>query len=259
VQIKPIQAAYRLAFVSSISYAVSNCVGFLANSLAFYYGSQLFLNGELDVQDLFTVVMATVFGSMASGRASAFAQDISKGLQAAENVFSILDRIPRISRNALIGKQIKNLQGHIEFKDITFAYPTRADVRVLQNFNLNIQPGETVAVVGPSGSGKSTLIALLERFYDPNHGDVLVDGVPLRALDLELWRSQIGYVGQEPVLFDLSIEDNITYGCGKNNPKPDAATINKILEDANVKEFVDKLPEGLSTVVGERASQLSGG
>ncbi|KNC98836.1 uncharacterized protein SPPG_05810 [Spizellomyces punctatus DAOM BR117] len=252
---EPIAAAHRQAYVTGLGYAASNGLGFLANALAFWYGGTLFAKREIDMRQMFTVMIATVFGSMASGRASGFAPDIAKAKHSARDLFSVLDRHPRIDAS-LPGTSPTSLPSyHISLRNVWFAYPTRPTQMVLRGLDLDIEPGTTVALVGGSGSGKSTIVGLLERFYDPLHGDILVDGHPLASLDLPSWRQQIGYVGQEPILFDTSIRDNITYGSG---PVSDEVLLSAA-EKANVHEFVSALPLGYDTRVGSKATQLSGG
>jgi ATP-binding cassette subfamily B (MDR/TAP) protein 1 len=143
----------------------------------------------------------------------------------------------------------------LEFKDITFTYPTRPDKQVLKKFNLKIAKGETVALVGPSGGGKSTTVALIERFYDPVEGSMEYCGVDIKSLNVKWYRDQIGFVGQEPTLFNETIANNIAYGA------PDASRneIEEAARQANAFDFISSFPEGFDTPVGERGAQLSGG
>ena len=153
------------------------------------------------------------------------------------------------------GEKPEEFDGSIEFKDITFSYPTRPDIKVLEGFNLNIEVGKTYALVGPSGCGKSTVIQLLLRFYDPSTGEVLVGGKDVRTLNVKWLRQHIGVVSQEPVLFNSTIAENILYG-------KDGATQEEVKQaaaNANAHDFISKLPDGYSTLVGEGGIQLSGG
>ena len=153
------------------------------------------------------------------------------------------------------GEKPEEFDGSIEFKDITFAYLIRPDIKVLEGFNLNIEVGKTYALVGPSGCGKSTVIQLLQRFYDPSTGEVLVGGKDVRTLNVKWLRQHIGVVSQEPVLFDTTISENILYG-------KEGATqeeVNQAAIDANAHDFISKLPDGYNTLVGEGGTQLSGG
>ena len=148
------------------------------------------------------------------------------------------------------------LLGDIDFRQVDFAYATRSEQKILNNFNLSLNPYTTTALVGTSGNGKSTIASLLARLYDPQHGAVFLDGVNLKKLDPTwLRREIIGYIGQEPCLFSGSIIDNIRYG------KPEA-TNEEVLaaaKKANAHEFIAKFPAGYATQVGERGAALSGG
>jgi len=146
------------------------------------------------------------------------------------------------------------LKGKIEFKNVTFVYPSRPDQKILDNFNHSFEVGKTTAIVGPSGSGKSTVVQLVERFYDPESGDVFVDDKNLKDIRLRDYRQQIGYVGQEPVLFNTTFRKNILMG------KPDAteAEIEQALKKTNAWDFVNAAG-GIDSNVGAGGGQLSGG
>jgi ATP-binding cassette subfamily B (MDR/TAP) protein 1 len=147
------------------------------------------------------------------------------------------------------------LQGNVEMRGVHFAYPARPDVAVFRGLDFTVTGGQTVALVGASGSGKSSVIQLLQRFYDPEKGKITIDGYELRELDLGWYRSQVGFVSQEPTLFATSIRENIAMG-------HDGATEKEIQNAAvaaNAHSFISKLPEGYKTQVGERGVQLSGG
>lgn len=154
-----------------------------------------------------------------------------------------------------LGEKPKKVVGKIEFKDVSFAYPTRTEVQVFDGFNLTIEAGKTVALVGPSGSGKSTTVGLIERFYDPIAGSVSLDGVDLRSLNVAWLRKQIGLVSQEPALFATTIKENIRIA------KPDATDkeIEQAARDANAHDFITSLEKGYDTHVGDKGAQLSGG
>jgi ATP-binding cassette subfamily B (MDR/TAP) protein 10 len=150
------------------------------------------------------------------------------------------------------------LKNDIVFKNVTFAYPTRPEQTILKNLNLVIPGGKVLAVCGPSGSGKSTLASLILRYYDPIEGQVLVGDKDIRTLSQENLRSHIGTVPQEPVLFSMSIKDNIAYG--SNNPeKVTFEQIKEVTEQANAYSFIDQFPDKFDTIVGERGANLSGG
>ena len=131
----------------------------------------------------------------------------------------------------------------------------RRKVKALNDVTINFEKGKTTALVGPSGSGKSTIVQLLERFYDPDEGTVLVDGQDLKTVNLRDFRSKVGYVGQEPVLFNQTIRENLRYG----NPDATEEEMVKALQNANASKIIKRLPEGLDTIVGAQGGQLSGG
>ncbi|EDR25124.1 lipid A export ATP-binding/permease protein msbA, putative, partial [Entamoeba dispar SAW760] len=153
---------------------------------------------------------------------------------------------------------INDIKGEIEFKNVHFRYPTRVDNEVLKGISFKAEQGKTIALVGVSGCGKSTSIQLIERFYEPTNGEVLLDGHNIKDLNIQFLRNQIGLVGQEPVLFAESIIDNIKRGIPKgvevNNEQ-----IYTAAKMANAHDFISTMPEGYNTMVGDRGSQLSGG
>ena len=157
------------------------------------------------------------------------------------------------------GIKLKQVQGQIEFKNVSFSYPSRPDQRILNNFSMTIPAGKTVALVGPSGGGKSTVVSLLERFYDPLQGQVLCDGHDIKDLQLSSYRRMIGYVGQEPVLFATSVRNNIAYGAeGMDGQEVTQDMVEQAARQANAHDFIVSFPEGYDTQLGEQ-TQLSGG
>ena len=133
------------------------------------------------------------------------------------------------------------MKGTLSLKDVRFTYPARPDIEVLQEMNLELQPGKTLALVGPSGCGKSTVVSLIERFYDPSAGSLTLEGVDLRDLNLNWLRSQIGIVSQEPVLFDCSIAENIRYGALFREVSDEEVI--EAAKSANIHNFIESLPE----------------
>ena len=170
--------------------------------------------------------------------------------------FEIYDFKPKIiSRKNL---KLDNIEGEIEFKDVTFAYPLKPDVDVLKNLSTKIEKGKVVAIVGHSGSGKSTISNLIQRFYDPNEGCITLDGIDLRDFDIPWLRRSIGFVTQEPTLYSSSIKDNVLYGVTQYTEED----FYNVCELANVNKFVsDKslFPSGYKTLVGEKGARVSGG
>ena len=176
------------------------------------------------------------------GEASPCMSAFFAGKAAAYKMFETIKRRPEIDSYNSKGKVLDDIRGDIEFRDVYFSYPTRPDEPILSGFSLYIPSGTTTALVGQSGSGKSTVISLIERFYDPHAGEVLIDGINLKDFQLKWIREKIGLVSQEPVLFSSSIKDNIAYG-------KDEATYDEIRtasELANAFKFIDKLPQVLS-------------
>ena len=179
-------------------------------------------------------------------------EDFSKAIGASDRVFALLDRQPKVTGGT---ETIDAVSGAVALQGVRFAYPTRPDAVVLDGMTMTIQPGEVVALVGPSGGGKSTIAALLSRFYDPQDGQVLLDGTPLPALDTDWLREQVGVVSQEPILFAASIIDNIRYG----RPGASEEEVRAAAVAANAHDFISGFPEGYETLVGERGVRLSGG
>jgi ATP-binding cassette subfamily B (MDR/TAP) protein 1 len=169
--------------------------------------------------------------------------------------FDTLDRETQIAPDKPENPSKGWLVGRTEFQDVHFSYPSRPEVTILDGFDLIIEPGQRVALVGPSGAGKSSVLALILRFYDPYRGRVLIDNKNIRDYNLRWLRKQIGLVQQEPILFNISIRDNISYG---SEGTSETEIIQAAME-ANIHEFISGLPEGYDTVVGEKGSQLSGG
>ncbi|CAF4637472.1 unnamed protein product [Rotaria sp. Silwood2] len=185
----------------------------------------------------------------------ALSSRIASSVSAAETFFDLFDRKPAIDNSSTEGQELIDFRGQIEFAQVKFIYPTRPTSIVLNKLQLNIKPSQRVALVGTSGGGKSTIIQLLERFYDVTSGQILLDGIDIRQLNLHWIRSQFGLVSQEPILFDLTIAENIAYGL-ENVPMED---IINAANTANIHHFIEKLPQGYETKVGIKGSFLSGG
>ncbi|KAK9197330.1 hypothetical protein WN943_005466 [Citrus x changshan-huyou] len=180
---------------------------------------------------------------------------ISEATSAGEHIRDVIKRVPDIDSENMEGEILEKFLGEVEFRNVVFAYPSRPETIIFKDFCLKVPAGNTVALVGGSGSGKSTVVSLLQRFYRPLGGEILLDGVPIDKLRLKWLRSQMGLVSQEPALFATSIKENILFG------KEDAS-MEEIIEAAkasNAHNFICQLPQQYDTQVGERGVQMSGG
>ncbi|KAJ7566760.1 hypothetical protein O6H91_02G117200 [Diphasiastrum complanatum] len=233
----------------------SNGINFALWAIMAWYGSMLISQGHANGGQVLTTGFAVIAGGIALGNATPNLKAFSEGCIAAHRIFQMIERVPPIDTDDMRGTELAKVAGNLRLKNIQYAYPTRLDVPVLRNFNLDIPAGKTMALVGSSGSGKSTVIALLERFYDPLSGEVLLDGINIKALKLKWLRKQIGLVSQEPALFATSIKDNILHG-------KEGASMDEVIaaaKSANAHNFIIKFPNAYNTQVGERGVQLSGG
>uniref|UniRef100_A0A3P8UJZ5 ATP-binding cassette, sub-family B (MDR/TAP), member 4 n=1 Tax=Cynoglossus semilaevis TaxID=244447 RepID=A0A3P8UJZ5_CYNSE len=224
-------------------------------ALGFWYGSTLILSGEYTIGSVLTVFFVVVFGAFGIGQSSANIQSFSSARGAAHKVYSIIDNKPCIDSFSEAGYKPDHIQGNIEFKNIHFTYPSRPDVKILENMSLSVSSGQTIALVGSSGCGKSTTVQLLQRFYDPQEGTVLIDGHDIRSLNIRYLREMIGVVSQEPILFATTISENIRYG----RLNVTQQEIEQATKEANAYDFIMNLPQKFETLVGERGTQLSGG
>jgi ABC-type multidrug transport system fused ATPase/permease subunit len=192
-------------------------------------------------------------GSSTRSRRSSKSKDDDDDVEAAEETVTAI--LPKYEIDSMSNEGLcPEIKGQIKVKDVYFSYPTRPGDQVLNGLSVKIKPGQTVAFVGPSGSGKSSIVSLLERFYDPSHGSICLDGVCIKDINVRHLRSNIGYVGQEPALFATSIRANIRYG----NPQSTDAEIEEACRLANAHDFICTFSEGYDTQVGDKGSQLSG-
>ncbi|KAJ3306645.1 tRNA N6-adenosine threonylcarbamoyltransferase [Blyttiomyces sp. JEL0837] len=255
--IKPHRSAVKGAFVAAIGYGIAQGFLFFAVALSFYAGSRLVLNNTMSAPDVLTVFFAVIYTGMSAGQASSLAPNYVKAKLATFNIFDILDRNSRINYTDVSGDVIEKVEGKAEVVDGVFRYPSRPDVPVLQGMSIKALPGQTVALVGPSGCGKSTVIAIMERWYDLHDGTASVDNLDVKKWRLADLRMATALVGQEPVLFNVSIRENIMYGAP--NGIASQEEIEAAARKANIHDFVNGLPEGYNTIVGSKGGQLSGG
>ena len=210
---------------------------------------------EAHFSDIVRVFFVIIYSSFAVAQTIALAPDILKGSQALASVFSILNRRTKIDANDPKAMTVEVVRGDVEFKSVDFAYPTRPNIFVLKQFNMKVDAGRSLALVGKSGCGKSSVISLIERFYDPISGCILVDGEDIRRINLKSLRRFIALVAQEPILFATSIYENILYGLDNASEQE----VHCAAKAANIHGFISDLPNGYDTQVGERGVQLSGG
>lgn len=232
-------------------------------ALAFWYGTGQVAD-DIDANctsncmtggHVISSVFGIVFSAMQLGQTVPGLTALNLARTSAVTVFDVIERVPPINCDSDEGLEPTTVKGELEFEHVGFSYPMRPQESVYNDVNLTITAGETVALVGPSGGGKSTMTKLFLRFYDPTRGRVLFDGVDIKTLNVRWYRRQIGYVGQEPVLFAGTIRDNIING------KPGASDeeVTRAAKAANAHDFIKSFPGGYNTEVGEGGLQMSGG
>ena len=245
-------AAQRAAMFGAMN-GVGGFVGYLTIAIVVWYGGRLVLQDKMSVGDLTAFLLYTAFVAVSIGALAGLWSDFMKAIGASERVFELLDKVAVLESSG--SGDLGPVQGHVQFDDVTFAYPARPDVNVLHGMSIEVPPGRVLAIVGHSGAGKSTLAALLMRLYDPQAGVIRVDGVDLRTVAPSSLREQIGMVSQEPSLFATSIIENIRYG----RPNATFDEVRQAALAANADDFISAFPDGYKTLVGERGVQLSGG
>lgn len=247
------EIAKRVGFWSGLFYGgvwfAMNC-SLLA---VLYHGGSLVLRGVMTTGELTSFLLYSLYVGFAFSGISNFYADFMRALGASQRVFELLDRIPDSTQKGDVRPD--RIDGLIELKDVDFIYPTRPNEPVLRKLSLTLEPGKILAVVGPSGSGKSTIAALLTRLYEPNNGQILLDGRPLNTIDPQWLRRQIGVVPQDVILFSGTIEENIRYAA----PEASESEVIEAAKQANAHDFVMQFSKGYRTEVGEKGVTLSGG
>ncbi len=243
---------YRAFFASFIIFGMFGAIVAVT-----WYALQLKQQGELNGEDISSFLLYTVFIGAGIGGLPELYSQFQKAIGATERIFDLLDTpsenvhtdidTPYSIPNRFVGK--------VSIKDVYFNYPSRKDIPILKGINLEVQAGQSIALVGSSGAGKSTIASLLLNFYPIEQGNIYIDGISISSYHLTHLRSQIAYVPQDVFLFGGSIEDNILYG----NPAASTEEVIAAAKQANAHEFIQPLPEGYKTIVGERGITLSGG
>ena len=238
----------------SIHPAIINLLVYCGTLVIWGLGGYFVINGTGGSMTPGLLVSFISYASMFYGPVSFFAylsDSYQSALAAAERIMDILDAEPE--HNFGKGNCLEKIDGKIEFKNVNFSFDRTK--KVLKNINLTIEPGDIVGIVGTTGSGKSTLINLLMRYYDHYEGEILLDGVNIRDIDMEFYRSRIGFVQQEPMMFHDTIFNNIAYGDTRYSVEQVIAAA----DIANAHEFIVRQPDGYDSVLGERGVGLSGG
>lgn len=237
------------------AFGFSQFLLFACNALLLWYTAHSVKHGYMDLPTAVKEYMVFSFATFALVEPFGLAPYILKRRNSLISVFEIIDRVPKIDPDDNSAFKPPNVFGSIELKNVDFCYPTRPEVLVLSNFSLKVNGGQTVAVVGVSGSGKSTIISLIERFYDPVAGQVLLDGRDLKLYNLRWLRNHLGLVQQEPIIFSTTIRENIIYA--RHNASE--AEMKEAARIANAHHFISSLPHGYDTHVGMRGVDLTPG
>ncbi|HEY5938489.1 MAG TPA: ABC transporter transmembrane domain-containing protein [Kofleriaceae bacterium] len=235
-------------------YSVSMTAGYVAVAVVIWLGGRALIRGELSAGDLTSFFLYTFIVAGALGDLASLWGSLQRAAGATDRLFAVIDTIPDI-REPANPVPLPPGKGAITLERVSFEYPARRGQPVLTEVDLDVKPGEVVALVGPSGAGKSTILSLLFRFYDVDSGRVLLEGVDIRTLSLAELRKSLAMVAQEPVLFSGTIRENIAYG-------RDGATredIEQAARDAYAHDFIVGFPDGYDTMIGERGTKLSGG
>ncbi len=220
-----------------------------------WYGAHRVVAGTMSAGMLSQFVLYAVFAASSLGQLSEVWGDVQLAAGAAERISELLDEEPAIASAPNAVASPERYKGAISFDHVSFAYPLRPEMPVLQDVSFAVKPGETIALVGPSGAGKSTIFSLLERFFDPSLGTIAIDGTPLRNLDVESLRRNIAMVPQDPTIFSGNIFENIRFA----RPEATKEEVIAAARDARVDEFAERMPATYDTRLGERGVTLSGG
>ncbi|KAI1634430.1 P-loop containing nucleoside triphosphate hydrolase protein [Biscogniauxia mediterranea] len=280
--------AYKKSRWSTLIFAFSDSVSLACQGLIFWYGGTLLASREYGIVNFFVCYLAVIQGAEAAGQGFSFGPNAAQATAAANRILSMRTTRHRENGNDELDDSSNNnpkppscipdTEGgiRIELQDVHFAYPTRSAVPVLRGLNLTVEKGQFAALVGASGCGKTSVVSLLERFYDPQRGRILANGVDIATVPAAAYRRHLALVAQEPTLFQGTLRENILLGRGASPAKTATATatekdnnsnikeeedraLHAACRDANIHDFIASLPEGYDTAVGSKGVSLSGG
>lgn len=252
-----VSKAWRDTRLAMIFFSASESIVLLAMALAFWYGGRLISWGEYSVKQFFTVYVALIQGGEAAGQWFSFTPNMAQAVSSARRILGM--REPDSVKNAPpkppapLGDSSGGCE--VEFKNVKFKYVTR-DTPVFKNLSIKIEKGQFAAFVGASGCGKTTTVSLLERFYEVDRGQILIDGVDLADLDIVEYRNIVSLVSQEPVLYQGTLADNIRLGVPEDTSQE---AIEEACKQAYIHDFISSLPDGYNTLCGSKGIGLSGG
>lgn len=254
----------RRHWIYGVLFSTQNFLVISGTALAFWQGYRMFRSGEIDsVGTVFTVVLSVAIGTTSLTLIAPNQQAIANAAAAASEMLAVIDKKSLLDPLSPEGLQPESCIGQIEIKNLSFAYPTRPDAKVIRDLTLSIPAGKTTALVGPSGCGKSTLVGLLERWYEYQGGSITLDGHELSEHNTKWLRTSIRLIAQEPTLYQGSVFSNVAKGLVGDQRMLSREEQLELVQDAcrqaNAHDFILELPEGYDTPVGERASMLSGG
>ena len=253
---EPSILAKKLIPIRALVLGLTPNIATFASIVSMSYGSYLFQNEGLAYKNVFKISEAHIFGMEMVGYTLAFMPNYSIVKASAKHILQLIECCNRIQEIPSTEDNLK-CEGKVEFDNVHFGYPTRTEVPILRGLSAKILPSKKVALVGKSGCGKSTLIQLLQRFYEPNSGNICIDNININKVSADTVRMNMGIVSQEPVLFNRTIAENIAYGDQTRTIAIDE--IIHVARKANIHNFIHSLPLGYDTPVGQNGAQLSGG